>query len=532
VADVLAGLGDLFTVSSLLFVVLGLLAGFGAGLLPGFSASNAAALVLGLTLTMSSTNALIFMAGIYAGDTFSGSVPAILLNIPGTPGAAATAFDGYPLAQQGKSSLAIAISRTGSAAGGVLAAAAVIAVIQPLSQLALKIGSREMCVVLLFGLMVIATVIGGSVVKGLLAASTGMLFGAVGLDPVSGASRMTFGLLSLADGIPLPTIIVGLFAVAGMVALSATVGTGGRSRRRSDPVDHPAAPADGTFLGAIRAGAAGLRSEVGDAGRGMRLAISYPWVIIRSAIIGLVVGVVPGAGTAVSSFVGYARAKSTSKHPELFGKGSPEGIVAAEAADTSVTAGALVPTLALGIPGSATAAVMLSALYLHGLTPGPTLIRDNGPFVYTVLFGLLLCCLLIVPLGILLAVPMRSVVRVRPGLLIPPILVLGLVGAYATRNMMFDLFLVLLFGLVGLAMRAGGYPVVPMILGLVLGPLMESNLDRALRLGNNQVSYFFGSTTAVVLWCALACVIVFASVRGVLRRRQPSAAPGRTVKSD
>ncbi|MFI6346336.1 tripartite tricarboxylate transporter permease [Streptomyces sp. NPDC050560] len=531
-ADVSAGLSDLFTLSSLLFVVLGLLAGFGAGLLPGFSASNAAALVLGLTLTMSPTNALIFMGGIYAGDTFSGSVPAILLNIPGTPGAAATAFDGYPLAQQGKSSLAIAISRTGSAAGGVLAAAAVVVVIHPLSQLALKIGSREMCIVLLFGLMVIATVIGSSVVKGLLAASTGMLFGAVGLDPVSGASRMTFSLLPLADGIPLPTIIVGLFAVAGMVALSATVGTGGRSRRRADPADADTASADRSFTGVVRAGVAALRSEVGEAGHGMRLAVSYPWVIVRSAVIGLVIGIAPGAGTAVSSFVGYARAKSTSKHPELFGKGSPEGIVASEAADTSVTAGALVPTLALGIPGSATAAVMLSALYLHGLTPGPTLIRDNGPFVYTVLFGLLLCCLLILPLGILLAIPMRSVVRVRPGLLVPPILVLGLVGAYATRSMMFDLFLVVLFGLVGLAMRAGGYPFVPMILGLVLGPLMESNLDRALRLGDNQVSYFFGSTTAVVLWCVLAAVVGYASLRGVLLRRRPGTAPDRATTAD
>lgn len=513
-----SGLLELVTPGSLLFVVLGLLVGFGAGLIPGFSASNAAALVLGLSLQMSPTHALIFMAGIYAGDTFSGSVPAILLDIPGTPGAAATALDGHPMALQGKASLAIAISRTGSAIGGTIAAIVVIAIIQPLSEITLQIGSREMCLVLLFGLMVMATVIGDSIVKGLLSGFTGMLLGAVGLDPVSGAGRMTFGLLSLADGIPLPTIIVGLFAIASMVAMSARVGAAGKTSRPlpriadEDPAGH-------------RWGA--LRREFSDARQGMRTALAYPWVILRSALLGLLIGVVPGAGTSVSSFVGYARAKKTSKHPELFGKGSPEGIVAAEAADTSVASGSLVPMLALGIPGGATSAVMLSALYLHDVTPGPTLIRDNGPFVYAVLFGLLLCCVLILPFGILLSIPMRSVVRVRPGLLIPPVLVLGMVGAYATRSMLFDLFLVILFGLVGLAMRAGGFPIVPMLLGVVLGPLMESNLDRALLLGDDHISYFFGSPAVIVLWCALAAILAYAAVRGLLRRtpagRRPTA---------
>lgn len=524
-SDIAAGLAELFTFASLTFVILGLLVGFGAGLIPGFSASNAVALVLGLTLGMSPTHALIFMAGIYAGDTFSGSVPAILLNIPGTPGAAATAIDGYPMAQQGKASLAIAISRTASACGGVIAAVAVIVIIQPLSTVALQIGSREMCLVLLFGLMVMATVIGQSVVKGLLSGFLGMLLGAVGLDPISSSSRMTFGLLSLADGIPLPTIIVGLFAVAGMIAMSARA-TGSGQTLRTPPTIAPTTTGgdatDRTAANIVRSVWGALRREFGDARQGMRLALSYPWVIIRSAFIGLVIGVVPGAGTSVSSFVGYARARSTSKHPELFGKGAPEGVVAAEAADTSETSGALVPTLALGIPGSATAAVMLSALYLHGITPGPALMRDEGPFVYAVLLGLLLCCVLILPLGILLSIPMRSVVRVRPMLLIPPILVLAMVGAYATRSMLFDLLLVIAFGLVGLAMRAGGYPVVPMILGLVLGPLMESNLDRALLLGHNQVSYFFGSPAVIVLWCALGAVVAYSVARSVLRHRDPA----------
>lgn len=521
-SDLTAGLAELFTFASLTFVVLGLLVGFGAGLIPGFSASNAVALVLGLTLGMSPTHALIFMAGIYAGDTFSGSVPAILLNIPGTPGAAATAIDGYPMAQQGKASLAIAISRTASAGGGVIAAVAVIVIIHPLSKVALQIGSREMCLVLLFGLMVMATVIGQSVVKGLLSGFLGMVLGAVGLDPISSSSRMTFGLLSLADGIPLPTIIVGLFAVAGMIAMSASVSGSGHA------LDTPPTAAP-IAVDSVRSVWGALRREFGDARKGMRLALSYPWVIIRSAFIGLVIGVVPGAGTSVSSFVGYARAKSTSKHPELFGKGTPEGVVAAEAADTSETSGALVPTLALGIPGSATAAVMLSALYLHGITPGPTLMRDEGPFVYAVLLGLLLCCVLILPLGILLSIPMRSVVRVRPMLLIPPILVLAMVGAYATRSMQFDLFLVIVFGLVGLVMRAGGYPVVPMILGLVLGPLMESNLDRALLLGHNRLSYFFGSPAVIVLWCALGAVVAYSVVRSVRRQRTNADATTRRL---
>lgn len=242
---------------------------------------------------------------------------------------------------------------------------------------------------------------------------------------------------------------------------------------------------------------------------------------MRSSILGTIIGIVPGAGAAVANFLAYGGAKRASKEPELFGKGNPEGVVASETADNAVTGGTLVPTLTLGVPGSASAAIMLAALVLHGVQPGPRVMATHGSEVYAVLLGLLVASLAIVPVGILLAAPMALILRIRPAVLVPVICLLSAVGVYAIRSSVFDVGLAVLFGLVGLLLRVNGYPLVPIVLGVILGPLAERNFLRALSIGRDSWQYFVGSTTSRILWALIVGLMLSNVVRAV-RSRQSS----------
>lgn len=503
-AGVLEGLQLLSDPTSWAVLLCGLLLGFIIGLLPGFNASTGAALVLAFSLKLETGDALLLMAALYAGDTFSGAVPAILMNVPGTTGAAATALDGYPMAQAGEPGRAIGLARMASVFGGLLATGVVIIIIGPVAGVALLFGARELFVIAILGLLVIGTVIGGSVIKGVLAGATGMLVATVGSDPITAAPRMTLGMLELYDGIPVLTVIVGVFAVTQMLKIA---------RFESlMPIDAHAIH-DGTaedVVGTTRVARfnAAAKRDLHEVADGVKETTRHPLVIARSTLIGGAIGIIPGTGTAVANFISYGVAKRMSKRPELFGKGSPEGIIASEAADNAVTAGTLVPTFALGIPGSGTAAVMLAALYLHGVTPGPQVMVTNRPEVYLVLLGLFFASLLILPFGVLLATPMTYITRLKPGLLAPPVLVLCLVGAMAVRNTQFDVGLVVFFGLIGALMTFAGYSVVPLVLGVILGPLAEENFSRALLLGDGELIYFFQSPAAIILWSVFVVVLL------------------------
>jgi putative tricarboxylic transport membrane protein len=498
------GLRLVLDLQSILIILLGLVVGFTAGLLPGFSASSAAALALSFSLVLNTEDALIFMIALYAGDLFSGAVPAIVLGIPGTPGAAVTALDGYPLTQRGQGSLAIGVARMASTLGGVIGSLVVIVAIAPLSHLALLFGSREMFVVAILGLFIIGTVVGDEPLRGLVAGALGMVFATVGLDPVTSEPRLTFGQLGLYDGLPIVAVIVGVFALPQVIELA-------NSRKGRVTGEGATPPAAG------RRGIAALR----EATHGIRITLSRPGLILRSTGFGLVIGAVPGAGSAIAGFASYAIAKRRSKDPDSFGRGNPEGIIAAEAADHGVTAGVLVPTFTLGIPGSGTAAVMLAALYLHGVTPGPRVMVSNRPEVYAVLVGLLIASILILPLGILLATPMVRLASVRAAYLVGPVLMLSFIGAIALRGNYFDTGILLFFGAIGCLLRYCGYPTVPLILGLILGPLAESNFTRSLQLGQGELGYFFGSPTTLVLWAGVLAMLVLTVMKTVRPRRGP-----------
>lgn len=513
--EILAGLQLVLQPLAIFYLIVGVVAGFVVGVLPGFSTPNAAAVLLPFTLVLPIEVSLIFIAGIYAGTNFAAAVPAILLNVPGTGSSAATALDGYPLAQQGKAQMAIGIARMASMVGGVIGAVICIALLQPMASFALQFGSVEMFLLTVLGLSMIATLVGDKgVSKGLIAALLGVAVSAMAADSMHGVGRFTMGIPQLYDQVPFVPALIGLFGIAQMFELA--------RKRRLPTLPPTGAPTQGNrFID-------GVRSMLVEFTAGMRATLAKPLTLIRSSLIGVGIGIAPGAGTAVSTFVAYGEARRSSKHPEEFGHGSHEGIIAAESSDNATTAGTLVPTLALGIPGGSTAAVMLTALYMSGVVPGPHLMTQYAPQAYAVLIGLLFASVLILPLGVLLATPMTYVTRVKPGMLVPVVLVVALIGAYAVRLTVFDAMLALVFGIVGLLMRIGGYPVVPMVLGLILGPLAEANFVRALRLGNYDPMYFFSldRPIAVGLWALLALMVLFNLLRARNRRSEKKADSG------
>lgn len=491
--DILAGAGLLFQLSPMLWLVIGLVLGFVTGAIPGVGSANAAALLLPFAIGLPVHDSLILIAGLYAGCMFASAIPAILINAPGEPGSAATALDGYPMALAGKGERAIGIARMASAAGGTLAGIAVLFIIGPLGHIALKFGAVEIFLVAVFGLTVISVVIGDSVRKGIVAGVLGLLIAAMGANPLTGQPRFTLGFVELYGEVPFVPAVIGIFGVAQMFIIATQKDHGGVAQR-ADTAARSGIAAN--FVGSMKEAVSGIGET-----------FRYRAALIRSATLGLLIGIVPGMGSSTSNFISYGLSKQYSRRPENYGKGEPEGIVASETSDSAVVSGTLVPTLALGIPGSATAAIVLAALYLHGLQPGPRLMATEAPLVYALILAAIVASILIVPIGAVMAAPLAAVTRVKPKYLVPVVLICCILGTYSMRNSVFDVGLLMAFGVLSFLMQRLGYPIVPLVLGLVLGPIAEENMLRALQLGNNEIGYFFQSGIAKVLWVGLAITI-------------------------
>jgi putative tricarboxylic transport membrane protein len=473
---------SLFSPEMLFLMFCGMVIGIIAGALPGFSSTNACAVMIPVTLLMSPAGALVFFASVYNGAQYGGSIPAILVNTPGTPGAGATTLDGFPMARAGFPDRALGISLMASCIGAMLSSVIVLLAINPIARFAFKFGPPEMFVIAILGLSIIASVIGADIKKGLLSGMLGLLIAAMVADPSSGIPRLTFGFLELYDTVPFVPAVIGLFAVTELFYLAG-------KERIADTED---------------------TSKIGNFGeilKGMKIALQKPAVTIKSSLIGLFIGAIPGAGTTIATFVSYGEAKKSSKEPEKFGTGIPEGIIASEAANNGVTSGALIPMLVLGVPGSGTTAIMLAALMLHGIRPGPELMMNFAPMAYMVLLSLAFTGIIMLLLGLLLGKYFAKVVLVPNNILVPIILVLCIIGAFAYRNAFFDTYLLLVFGVLGLFMRLGEYPFIPMILGIILGPMAEANLYRSLQMSGGDVSILFFRPITLVLWA-----IVFLSI--------------------
>ncbi|MDI7258585.1 MAG: tripartite tricarboxylate transporter permease [Thermodesulfobacteriota bacterium] len=457
---------------SILVMVVGVILGILGGAMPGISPSTAVALLVPFSFTMDARLALIMLVAIYQAANYGGAITAVLINTPGTPSTAATCFDGYPLTQQGKAGKALGIALLGSCVGGIVAAIILILFCVPLARVALKFSPAAYFGLAIFGLATVASLGGGNIIKAIVAVLIGLLIKTIGLDPIAGINRFTFGSELLYDGFALIPALLGLFAVSAVFE-QFEKWTG--LDRKLEKVDS------------------------------MLPSFKETWklkrVYLQSSIIGTIVGIFPGAGATIASFISYDVAKRTSKEPEKFGKGSLEGLAAPETADSSSVGGALIPLLALGIPGSATDAVLIGAFILHDLVPGPLLFRDHPGIVYGIFASLLVVNILVYLIGLYGNRAFIKMVCVSDAVLYPLILVVALIGTYSVNNSLFDMGACIGFGFVGWILKRYGYPVAPVVLGIVLGKLIEYSFRRGVIMGGYTV-FFTDKLAFVVLLLA------------------------------
>lgn len=473
----------------------GVVWGIFGGALPGISPSIAMALLLPFTYGMEPVSAVVLLAAVYVGAEYGGSIPAILIRTPGTNSAAATTLDGYEMHRQGKSGLALGISLACGTIGGLFGLIMLIAMTEPLAQVALAFTPPAYFALGVLGLSVIAGLSGGSLVKGLIAGILGFAIATVGTDPVSGVPRFTFGEPDLLTGIRPILVMVGLFAVSEMLI------------QVSEP----------DWL-KVRLGR--LRVEFPDWKLWRRLVPSQ----VIGCVIGTVEGVTPGAGGTIAAFMSYNEAKRWSEHPEEFGKGSPEGVAAPECANNVVTGAALVPLFSLGIPGSNSAAILLGGLLIHGLSPGPMLFERNPDVIYGLYGGLLVANAAMFLIGLIILPPCIWLVNRPKPYLIAFILALIFAGVFSVEQSMFDIGLVLGFGVLGYAMRQFDIPFLPMVLGVVLGHMVESNYRRSLVLSGGDHMIFLQDAISLGLLVASAGLMAFSIWRERRAgRSEPSA---------
>ncbi len=476
-------------------VVIGVIAGICIGALPGLSATMAISVLIPFTFGMDPLVALGMMAGIYNGAMYGGSIPAVLLRIPGTPAAVATSFDGYPMAQQGKGGYALQVSVVSSAIGGIASAIVLMLLAPPLAKVTLLFGPSEVFWVAVFGLSAIVFLLGGDILKGLMSACFGVFVSLVGLDSISGYDRYTFGHLELLDGINIVVLLVGLYAMPPAIALLEEI------------VD-----LDTSMSGKL---------NTVSLWKAIPSMLKYWKTWLRSSIIGIFVGILPGAGGSMAAFLSYNEARRASSNPDDWGKGEPEGVAASETSNNADTASALIPALTLGIPGTAVAAVMLGGLLIHGLQPGPMLFRDNPDIVFGFMWQFLFAAILLIVLGGALATnSFAQVLRLPRPLLGAFIIALVLVGVYSINGRMFDVYLMLGFGLVGYFMDKLKFPLPPVVLGLILGGFAEQNLRLALRIGGGDWTALASSTTSKVIIALILLVVLTPLFKRIFRPKR------------
>jgi putative tricarboxylic transport membrane protein len=458
----------------------GVIWGILGGALPGISPSIAMALLLPFTIGMAPATAIVLLASVYVGAEYGGSIPAILIRTPGTNSASATVLDGYEMARQGKAGEALGISLISGLYGGLFGLAVLVLATESLARIALAFTPAAYFSLGILGLSVIAGLSGGSMLRGVIAACIGLMLAFVGSDPVSGVPRFTFESADLLGGIKPILIMVGLFAVTEMLV----------------QIGEPA------WAKAVKSEA---RLKLPNWAMSKRLA--KPQAI--GAVIGTVEGVTPGAGGTIAAFMAYSEAKRWSKHPEEFGKGSPEGVAAPEAANNVVTATALVPLLSLGIPGSNSAAILLGGFLIHGLQPGPMLFQKAPDIVWSLYGGLFFANIAMLLIGLVILSPCIWLVNRPKPYLMAIILALVMTGVYAMHQSIFEIGMVLAIGLLGYGMRLLKIPVLPLVLGLVLGSLVESNYRRSLLISSGEHSIFVTDPVSLVLLVLAAALTLY-----------------------
>lgn len=458
--NLILGFSTIATFPALAAIIAGVLIGIICGVLPGLSASTAVALMVPFTFGMDPVVSVLLLVSVYLAGEYGGSITAIAIGTPGTPAAAATMIDGYEFTKQGKPGLALTTSVVASSIGGMIGAIVLFAFSEPLANVALSFGAPEYFALSIFGLTIIASLASDNLLKGFIVMFLGLFLKSIGLDPFTGEERFTFGVPKLMDGLSFIPALIGLFAMA-------SVFTGiEKSMERAKAIKFSFAMPKLKEL-------AGM------------------WkVYLHSSLLGSIIGVLPGAGATIASFICYNEVKRFSRKKDQFGKGCLEGVAAPESGNNAVVGGSLVPLLTLGIPGSATAAVLIGALMLHDIQPGPLLFQTNGAIVYGIFAGLFVACIAQLVFGIL-GVPLWvKVISAPKALLLPVIAAISVVGSYGYNNSIVDVWVMFGFGILGYILKKFNFPVTPIILALVLGGILEENFRRSLIISEGDYSIF------------------------------------------
>ena len=481
--NIINGFVSLLSLDNFIAMNVGLCAGIIMGALPGLTATMGVAVLLPLTYGMDPTAGILLLLGVYCGGTYGGSITAILIRTPGTPASAATVLDGHPLAQCGQGGRALDMAIKASTIGGLISAVMLLFLAPQIANFALKFGPAEKFTLALFGLTIIAAICSKDLLKGLSMAALGIFISCIGIDSIMGVPRFTFGNMYMEGGIELIPALIGLFAFSEIM---------NKVRDIKVPVGE---------VGEVK----------GDKVTGRELTACMP-TIVKSSLIGTLIGAIPGTGAAIASFLSYQEAKRASKHPEEYGHGSIEGISASEAGNNGVTGATLIPLLTLGVPGDSITAVLLGALTMQGLVPGPMLFSTHGTTMYAIIIGLLFVNVFMFLQAKVFIKPFSQVTKIPVNVLIPVLLVVSVTGVYATNNAIFDVWVAIVMGIIGYVLIQADYPVTPLLLSLILGPMAEKNLRQAIQLSRTWTT-FFTKPICIVFILLSAASIVFSLMR-------------------
>lgn len=490
--NLLLGFMDIANLECLAMAVFGVFLGIIIGALPGLTATTGVSIFLPMTFFMEPVPSFAFLLGIYCGGIYGGSITAILINTPGTPAAAATSMEGFPLAKQGNALKALEMALYASVVGGIISCISLIVISPILAKMAMKFSHAEYFALAFFGVSIVASLSKGNTIKGLIGACVGFLLGIIGLDPINGSERLTFGTVTMKSGVTLIPALIALFAVSEILI---------QAEDRYKALDEERFLVSGDHL---------KFSE-----------FIKEWKhILKSSFIGVFIGAVPATGGAVSAFLSYNEAKRTARHPELFGKGSMEGIAASESGNNGVTGSTLIPLLTLGIPGDSVTAVLLGALMVQGLTPGPLLFEKESRTVFGIYAILLIANIIMLVMGVVGVRFFYKVTEIPKSILQPIILALCCIGTYASATRQYELTLMLVIGVVAYLMLKAKIPTAPTLLALILGPTMEANLRRGLIASRGSLLTMVSRPITAVILAVTIILLVSTILREIKIARQ------------
>lgn len=469
-----AGFAHLASFEVILFVIGGVLIGIIFGAIPGLTATTALAMFTPLTFSLSKYTAFGFLLGVYCGGYYAGSIPAILINTPGAPGNAATCVEGYPMREKGQAGRALSLSVTSSMIGGIFSALLLMFFAPLIGEMGYLFGAPEYFAIAMLGMTCLAGVSGNDLPKGIASGLLGLCMAMIGQDAITGMTRFTFGSVNMMAGVSLIPGLIGLFALTEVLAKAEQIG------RVKDKI-----LTDFKFY----------RPKLADY-------IHNKWMIIKSCVIGSVIGAIPGTGPTIAAWIAYNEAKRSSKHPEEFGHGTAEGIIACEASNNAVTGGAMIPLTTLGIPGDSVTAILLGALMIHGMTPGVTFVSTYPDMLYFFFIVLVIANIIMWAFGLLGSKLFPYILAVPTSILIPFVIVLCICGVYASSSNYYNLFLIVVIGTIGFLLSKCGFSMAPMVLGFVLGNIIETNFQRALISSSLNPICFVSSPLCIGIWCA------------------------------